>query len=71
MPVDAFSIDCRPYKPGTWTEAELFDRRSNGSGRGERPTGSATTATTWKKGGISNPKHLSHEFVWGVGHVFI
>ena len=69
--MDAFSIDCRPYKPGTWTEAELFDGRSNGSGHGERPTGSATTATTGKKAGISNPRNLSHEFVWGVGHVFI
>ncbi len=26
VPVDAFSIDCRPYQPGTWTETELFDR---------------------------------------------
>ncbi|CAJ1327075.1 unnamed protein product, partial [Effrenium voratum] len=26
VPVDAFSIDCRPYTPGTWGEAELFDR---------------------------------------------
>ena len=25
--MDAFSIDCRPYTPGTWGEAELFDRR--------------------------------------------
>eukprot|EP00931_Biecheleriopsis_adriatica_P044822 TRINITY_DN2567_c0_g1_i2.p1 TRINITY_DN2567_c0_g1~~TRINITY_DN2567_c0_g1_i2.p1 ORF type:complete len:390 (-),score=82.09 TRINITY_DN2567_c0_g1_i2:43-1212(-) len=26
VPVEAFTIDCRPYKPGTWNEAELFDR---------------------------------------------
>ena len=26
VPVEAFSIDCRPYQPGTWTETELFDR---------------------------------------------
>ncbi|CAK9024405.1 unnamed protein product [Durusdinium trenchii] len=26
VPVEAFSIDCRPYQPGTWNEAELFDR---------------------------------------------
>lgn len=24
--MEAFSIDCRPYTPGTWNEAELFDR---------------------------------------------
>ena len=28
VPVEAFSIDCRPYQPGTWNEAELFDRCS-------------------------------------------
>lgn len=26
VPVEMFSIDCRPYKPGTWGEMELFDR---------------------------------------------
>jgi alpha-ketoglutarate-dependent taurine dioxygenase len=26
VPLDSFSIDCRPYKPGTWSEAELIDR---------------------------------------------